>query len=192
MKNGDSVKDFKQYCLENNILDDLFADTRAKIQKRGKPVKRVRKSEPFTFELYRGFDANLDYLELEGDKLVLSPKQSEQGMLWFTHMFINQNHHRAKDYVKGRGKWLLTYPLQATKHYDEVTYEDGSVERATPQDIYNKAEPTENSRYYCTGGMEGSYCLELPPGWYFTYKMEKFIGTTNKLAVPRHMITRNK
>ena len=167
--------------LNEDIFDDMFADTK----KRGNPVKKQRKSEPYTFDLYRGFDADLDSLEKQGDKFVLSPEKSEQGMMWFTHMFING--YNPREYVAGRGQWLLTYPLQAKKHYDEVTYEDGSVRTESPDEIMSKAIPTENSRFGCFG----KFCLELPQGWYFTYKMEKFIATKNKITVSPSMISTN-
>ena len=180
------MKNFEQYCAENNILDDMFGDIREKIKKRGKEVKRERKTEPYSFELYRGFDANLDDLEKVGENFILSPKKSEQGMIWFTHQFIGG--YNAQDYVSGRGEWLLTYPLQSVKHYDNVAYEDGSVESRAPDEVVDKVQSTENSRWSCFG----SYCLELPEGWYWTYKTEKFIGTTNKITVQPNMIRKNK
>tara|TARA_Y100000034_G_scaffold42710_2_gene52294 strand:- start:16187 stop:16741 length:555 start_codon:yes stop_codon:yes gene_type:complete len=180
------MRDFEQYCNENNLLDDMFADIKEKIKKRGKAVSTQRQTEPYRFDLYRGFDADLTTLEKQGDNYVLSPKQSEQGMLWFTHHFVRG--YNAVDYVTGRGEWLLTYPLQATKHYDKVVYEDNSVETRSPDEIVSKAEPTENSEFACFG----AYCLELPRGWYWTYKTEKFIGTSNKIVVAPGMITQNK
>ncbi len=175
--------DFKQFYAEN-ALDDMFGDIKEKLRKRGQAGKTERKKEPYVFELYRGFDANIDALDKVGGNFILSPKKSEQGMLWFTHHFVRG--YNALDYVTGRGEWLLKYPLQATKHYDQVTYEDGSVETKSPDDILKKVEPTENSQFSCFG----AYCLELPKGWYWTYKTEKFIGTTNKITVQPHLITR--
>mgnify|MGYP003975508913 FL=1 len=180
------MKDFEQYCAENNILDDMFGDIREKIRKRGKEIKRERKTEPYSFELYRGFDADLDTLEKVGENFLLSPKQSEQGMMWFTHHFING--YDAKEYVSGRGEWLLTYPLQAMKHYENITYEDGSVDTRAPETVVDKVRTTENSQWSCFG----SYCLELPKGWYWSYKMEKFIVTNNKITVQPSMIRENQ
>jgi len=182
------MRDFKQYCIENN-LDDMFGDgymddIREKIKKRGKEVKRERKTEPFGIELLRGFDADLNTLEKQGENFLLSPKQSEQGVMWFSHMHIT--HYDYRDYVKGRGEWLLTYPLQATKHYDNVTYEDGSVEARTPEELQNKAVPTEPSQWRAMWGS----VVELPSGWLWSYKTEKFITTTNKITVHPSMITK--
>lgn len=168
-----------------DILDDMFADVKANIKKRGKPVHSQRKSDSYVMELYRGFDANLDSLEMSGDKFVLSPKRSEQGMLWFTHQFVRG--YDPVDYVTGRGEWLLKYPLRTTKHYDQVTYEDGSVETKSPDEVVDKVDPTKNSQLSCFG----TYCLELPSGWFWTYKTEKFIGTTNKVYVSSNMIVKN-
>jgi len=184
---GDSMRDFRQYCIENAFEDmfgdGFFDDVEKKIKARGKAVKKDRKTEPFVFELFRGFDADLDSLEKSGNSYVLSPKASEQGMMWFTHPYINAYNHI--DYVTDRGQWLLRYPIQATKHYDNVTYEDGSIEPKSPDDVDD--ERTKNSSFNCFG----TYCLELPKGWYWSYKMEKFIVTNNKLVVSPDMITPN-
>jgi len=181
------MRDFKQYCIENN-LDDMFADTAAKLKKRGSEVRRDRQTEPYSFDLYRGFDDKEGTLQPKldaGENVILSPKQSEQGMMWFTHQFING--YNAKEYVSGRGELLLTYPLRAMKHYDNVTYEDGSAETRAPEEVQNKVQQTENSRWACFG----SYCLELPSGWFWSYKTEKFITTTNKITAHPSMIRKN-
>jgi len=166
-------------------IDQWFEEFKLKIKQRGNTISSERKTEPFTFELYRGFDANLDNLEKSGNSYILSPKKSEQGMLWFTHDYISG--YDAKEYVAGRGEWLLTYPLNVTKHYDIVTYEDGSKENIAPDEINNQSDSLSNNRFRCMG----NYCLELPEGWYWTYKTEKFIGTTNKIQVSKNMLSRN-
>jgi hypothetical protein len=180
------MRTFEQYCVENDLFDDMFADSAERVRKRGKKVKKDRKTEPYSFELYRGFDADLDSLEKQGENFILSPKQSEQGMMWFTHHFITG--YDAKEYVSGRGEWLLTYPLQAMKHYDNITYEDGSVEPRAPDELVDKVRSIENSTWSCFG----TYCLELPKGWYWSYKSEKFIATSNKVAVHPSMIRKNQ
>jgi len=171
-----------------NAKDDFGIDYNSillDIKRRGREISKKRVSEPFRIDLYRGFDANLENLETINGKYVLSPKKSEQGMLWFTHVFIRG--YNPIEYVKNRGEWLLTYPLIAKKHYDLITFENGSINKESPKEILNNLETTENSPYMCVG--EG--CIELPNGWYFTYKNEKFIGTTNKIFVSKEMITKN-
>jgi len=153
------------------------------VKKRGQEVSRKKISKPYKIELYRGFDANLEDLETINGKWVLSPKRSEQGMLWFTHIFIGG--HDPIEYAKSHGDWLLTYPLIAKKHYELVVYENGEEMEQNPKDILDELNPLENSRYMCVG----NGCLELPSGWFFTYKSQKFIGTTNKILVSKEMIT---
>jgi len=167
-----------------NEFEDMFGDL-PKSRTLGNIAQLDRRSEPYLLELYRGFDADLNSLERQGDDYVLSPEKSEQGMIWFTHQFING--YNPMEYVSGRGNWLLTYPLETVKHYDEVVYEDGSVRTNAPEDIIAQAEPTENSRFSCFG----NYCIELPDGWYWTYKTEKFIGTTNRIVVSQDMLRPN-
>lgn len=175
---------FKKY-FENNF-DDFFPDKEEilnRLKKRGKEVERKGFIEPLTIICYRGFDADLESIKTIGDKLVLSPKKSEQGMLWFTHKFIN--HYNPMEYIKGRGEWLLTYPLKAKKIYDLVTYEDGSTDQKKPQNI--DSNTTENNRHLCFWDM----CIELPENWFFSYKTEKFIVTNNQIYVDKNMITKN-
>jgi hypothetical protein len=175
---------FKKY-FENNF-NDFFdkEDILNRLKKRGKEVNQRKFVEPLTIICYRGFDADLKSIKTIGDKLILSPKKSEQGMLWFTHKFVNTYNH-PKEYVKGRGEWLLTYPLKAKKIYDLVTYEDGSTDQKKPQNI--DPDSAENSRYYCSWDM----CIELPENWFFSYKSQKFIVTNNKIYIDRSMITKN-
>lgn len=188
------MKSFEQYCAENN-LDDLFGkpdpEILARIKARGKIVKKQRHSEPFPFMLYRGFDADLDSLEKIGENFVLSPKRSEQGMLWFTHIFANIR--RWIDPAE-RGEWFLKYPLQgAIKHWDEVIYENGDSEKRSPDEMEDESRAMGNKRFACfTKFQDGEYCIELPEGWYFTYKNERYIATTNKITVHPSMITKNR
>jgi len=161
-------------ALERPALDDLFGQSRD----RGKIIRRERKIEPYTFNLYRGF--NPEHLQNQ----LLTPERSEQGMLWFTHQFISG--YDPVDYAKGHGQLLLTYPLTVKKIYDLVHYEDGSTDTETPKEI--QPDPTENNRIRC---LYGAYCLELPKGWYWTYKTEKFIGTINNIRITPNMISQN-
>lgn len=176
---------------QNGTLDDWFAETKEKIrterEERGSVVNVERKTEPLTFNLYRGFDANLAELEKQGDSYILSPDKSEQGMLWFTHQFIT--HYNPVEYASSHGEFLLTYPLQCQKYCDEITYENGYTEKRSPKEIEDQDNPTENNRLRC---VSFEYCLELPEGWYWTYKNEKFIGTTNKIVVSPNMVSKHE
>ena len=172
--------------LQDDLFDDMFADVKAKIKKRGSVVKSQRKTEPYTFDLYHGSKADLNSLEKEGNNFILSPEKSEQGLLWFTHIFINA--FDPIEYAKAHGDWVLTYPLEATKHYDEVEYEDGSIESKAPEEIIEKADPFRNNRFSCRMGYN-EFCIELPEGWYWAYKMEKFIVTTNTVSFSPDMVS---
>ena len=74
-------------------FDDWFND---------KPKEEVRrdppKSEQITIPVYRGFNADMENLQREGEYLVLSPHKSEQGVMWFS---------RDKQDAQGRGKYLV-------------------------------------------------------------------------------------
>ena len=107
-------------------------------------------------------------------------------MLWFTHKFIEV--YDPIEYAKEHGDWVLTYPLEATKHYDEVEYEDGSIESKAPEEIIEKADPFRNNRFSCRMGYN-EFCIELPEGWYWAYKMEKFIVTTNTVSFSPDMVS---
>ena len=170
---------------QDSSLDSMFEEARERVRARGQAVDTQRITEPFTIELYRGFDADLDRLERQGHSYVLSPARSEQGVMWFTHMFISRNYDPI-EYAKGKGKLLLTYPLQCQKHYDEVTYENGEKQERLPEDLNAQYDHTQNSSMICMF----NYCLELPEGWFWSYKTEKFIVTTNTLVASPDMITK--
>jgi hypothetical protein len=137
-----------------------------------KGVKEIKRdnpiSQPITLTLYRGFDYEPQKINNE---FILSPEKSEQGVLWFA-----QN----KKYAEGRGKYMLTYPLQATKHTQKIHYSNGQTSDTTPQEILDQNNPTENCKFY--GG------IELPEGWLFSYKTEKHVICLKKLIVSPGMI----
>ena len=147
--------------------------------------KVVERQLPTTIEynldLYRGFDMNIDEIERRGGRLVLSPAKSEQGLIWFTHQLING--YNALEYVSGRGEFLLTYPLKCVRHIQRKIYDDGSHYDETPKKILDATDPTSNSQLYMG--------IELPKGWVFSYKMEKFIGCEIELLVSPEMISNN-
>lgn len=140
-----------------------------------KPKNEVRRDPPQTKQiiltLYRGFDADLNKLQKENDHYILSPHKSEQGVIWFS---------RDEEDALGRGKYLLTYPLSAIKHYQRVYYDNDNFHDEIPQEIVDKTNPYENCPFY--GG------IELPKGWFFSYKVQKYIVTNQPLKITLDMI----
>ena len=166
--------------IEGLDFDELFGKNdkdRPQIISVGEPQQI-----DYTLELYRGFDVNLDKLEKRGKYYILSPKRSEQGLIWFTHKLIQG--YDPIEYVQGRGSYILTYPLQCVRHIQTVQWSDGSSSTKIPQEILDATEPTENGRYHMG--------IELPPGWVFSYKYEKFIGCSIELQITPDMLTPQK
>lgn len=128
-------------------------------------------SEPITISVYRGFTANLEELHRENDSFILSPKKSEQKAIWFSRNIQD---------AQGRGNLLLTYPLQAIKHFQRVYYSDGDYHDEIPEEIIQQTKPTENCKF--SGG------IELPDGWFFSYKVQKYIISTNPIKITFNMI----
>lgn len=175
---------FKTF-IENSSLDSMIGDITSQIKKRGKIVSRETKVIPYTLECYRGFDVEPENLKMVGNNYVLSPSKSEQGAMWFTHKFIRG--YNPIEYVSGRGDYILTYPLKCKKIFDQVKYENGSTEEVSAESVMDKVEPTENCPYACYG----NFCLELPDGWFFSYKTEKFIICTKELQVSPSMLKKD-
>lgn len=163
------------------IQDDAFGDFFNE-----PPRKEVSRDSPkttsVTLTLYRGFDVDVNKLQRSGQGYVLSPSKSEQGAMWFTHKLIRG--YDPIQYVQGRGSHLLTYPLQCVKHSQTIHYSDGSTYDTIPEEIQQQTEGTDNCRFYAG--------YELPDGWYFSYKNEKFIICTVPITVAPNMITENK
>ena len=161
---------FKQYLKEGyskSIFDDDY-----------KPSKVIKIDPPttreVTLDLYRGFDADLNNLELREDKYILSPHKSEQEAIWFSQWL--------KD-AKGRGEWILKYQLPVISHYQRKHTEDGDYFDTIPEEISGKSDPYENSPIY--GG------IELPDGWLWSYKTQKYIIATKPIAITKDMIKRD-
>jgi hypothetical protein len=78
---------------ENLGFEELFGSDGPEI---------VSISEPqqidYTLELYRGFNVQINNLEKRGPYYILSPKKSEQGLIWFTHNLIRA--YDPKEYVQ--------------------------------------------------------------------------------------------
>jgi len=149
--------------ISNDTLDSMFNTPSRQVVRKDPPQQ-----EPVTLTLYHG-----SKWEELSDGLVLDPNKSEQGALWFS---------RRPDDAKWRGPWLVTYPLQATKHVERIHYDDGSTYDDVPEQIHAACEPTENCRFY--GG------IELPEGWFFSYKVEKHIICTVPLKISPDMLQR--
>jgi len=156
---------------------DLFADfdiSHRKIVEVQQPT-----AVPYKLKLYRGFDANLDDIHRHKNHFILSPEKSEQGLLWFTHKLISN--YDALEYAKNKGNYLLTYPLDCVRHTQRKIYDDGSYRDEIPQKIQDATDPTSNSQFHMG--------IELPSGWIFSYKTEKFIGCSKELLITSGMLT---
>lgn len=154
----------------NDFLDDLFQDVKSRKEISRDPPK----VENVTLELYRG--CYIDPAKLNQPSIILSPKNSEQGLLWFTHKLINS--YNPLEYVQGRGNFILTYPLQCKRHMQTVRYDDGSTYDIVPEIAYGEA--TDNHQFYMG--------YELPEGWLFSYKYEKFIVCNHDLTITPDML----
>lgn len=171
---------FSKYL--ENIFDDDFdmKDWREKLKKRGKVVDRSMVSVKDTLEVYHGFNQDPSSFNYEFD-----PQKSQQGLLWFTHKYIRA--YNPIEYATDRGKYLLTYQLPIIKYYDMIVYEDGSKEKNQPEKLMPLVTPLENCRFMAIY----EYVIKLPKNWFFTYKHEKFIGTSNKIKVSKNQIKEN-
>ena len=176
------MKSFKKYLQENNLWDDKLDAMFGNLRNSTIVSKDAPKTTNFTLTLYRGFDGNWDEIRQEGNFYILSPKKSEQGLIWFTHPYINA--YNPVQYAAGHGEWFLTYPLQCRKHIQTVHWSDGSTHNDIPQEIQALTKPTENCKYYMG--------IELPDGWVFSYKMEKFVGSTIEIKITKDMIKASK
>jgi len=141
------------------------------------------KSESTTITCWRGFRGNL---EKSGNNYILDPKDTKEGLLWFTHEFqaswAVQPNPRQYALDKAEGGYFVTYPLKCEMYYHEVEGPFGP-RKECPKEIMDKVKPTELSRI----GMFGA-CYELPEGWYFTWKMEKHIATDRIVILSPNMI----
>ena len=150
-------------------FDTSMDDIRARIKHKviGEP-----ESKSVNLTLYRGFN----YLpKIDNGSYLLSPSNSEQGALWFTHSLVSGNID-SLEYAASHGKYLLTYPLTVIKHFQKVSYDnsDDSYD-AVPDEIDEKSDRLENCRFYMG--------YELPEGWFFSYKTEKFIICEKEIEV---------
>lgn len=162
---------FKHWIAESL---DFLNKPKSKIASVGEIVK-----QPKVIQLYRGFSFNPDELEQNGNDFILSPKRSEQNLIWFAHQFSNI-YMNPEEFASRYGDHILIYPLQCTFYSQTVTYDDGTSTQQIPEEIGNKSIPTENCPFY-----RG---FELPKGWFFSYKTEKHIVCDHKITVKKEWI----
>jgi hypothetical protein len=156
---------------QSQSFQDWFQEEMEKTKDRRMVKKDPPSSENKTIILYRGFDADLNKLQKSGSNFIFSPKKSEQGVMWFS---------MDRRVAQGRGKHILEYPLQIKKHFQVIHYSDGSTYNDIPEEIKEQEHPTENCRFW--GG------IELPEGWFFSYKVEKHIICSVDIIVSPNMI----
>lgn len=159
---------FKQF-LETD-WDDFFKSDSKIIQRDPPQVQDI------VLPLYRGF--NLNTVQQENNIYILNPERSEQGMLWFTHPYIVG--YNPVEYAASHGDWFLTYQLPCKKHTEKIHWSDGKTYDDIPDAIHQQTNNLENCKFHMG--------IELPEGWLFSYKHEKFIGCTKSLQVTRDMI----
>ena len=72
-----------QFQERNEAFEDMFGDMgNFDTEERSKVVKiDPIVTKPYQMTLYRGFDADINGLERQGDSYILSPKKCEQGVL---------------------------------------------------------------------------------------------------------------
>jgi hypothetical protein len=170
-----------------NALDDIFKETpeekaEADRKARAKKISEQKVTEPYKLTLYRGF--NLEPRDIK-ESMVLDPSRSEQKMLWFTHEFCRLYRNSPVQYAKNHGTVLLTYPLTCKVHFVRAKYDDGSERKELDKVIAERINHAENSKFM----IAGFYCIELPDGWVFTYKDEKFIGCSIPLSITKNMLS---
>ena len=156
---------------QSDIFQDWFTEEMEKSKKKYIISKDAPSSKEIIVNVYRGFDANLGELKRENNNYILSPKKSEQGVIWFS---------RNLNVAKGRGEYILEYPLRLKKHFQTVRFNDGSNYEDIPEEIIEQTHPTENCRFFAG--------MELPEGWFFSYKTEKHIVCSIPLLIKPEMI----
>lgn len=171
----------KEYqAKEKKDFIDMFGDDYSPEAMREREKHKIinpPQQKSVILKLYRGFN----YLPKpnEDGSYTLSPQNSEQQVLWFTHN-LSRNINPI-DYAEGHGKYLLTYPLEVIKHFQTISYDNSKESyNLIPKEIEEKINTFENCRYYLG--------YELPEGWFFSYKDEKFIVCTIPINITKNMI----
>lgn len=167
--------------------EDALRERLAALDK--KVVSERLVEEAHTMTCWRGFDVRSFERDAEevGGRLYLKGDRAMSGMLWFTYDIQPVHHYVPKEYAiehaYGDG-YLLTYPLECRRSYMSVRYDDGSERHEVPGGT--KTNPTElDSRAVIHGRL-----YELPPGWHFTWQVEKNIGFKGRLEIDWSMLRR--
>lgn len=180
MYDMDDPKDRRRY--EMDLQDRLEA--------LGKPPKKVVSEklmrEPYTITCWRGFDARSFERDVEerGGKMFIKGDRAMEGMLWFTHSLQPRHEFDPKEYAIGHARgdgYLLTYPLACERRYKLVSYEDGSSSSEAPDERVNQTELSDKGFFW------GSL-YDLPPGWFFTWQIQKHIGFKGLLKIDESML----
>lgn len=157
----------------------------------GSPKNVVSKrlvSEPYTITCWRGFDRrsfDRDVRE-EGGRMSIAGDRAMEGMLWFTHSLQPKHDFDPREYAVGHARgdgYLLTYPLVCERRYVSIKYDDGSSSTEAPEERVNGTELNGK-------GVLWGKIYDLPPGWFFTWQVQKHIGFKGSLRIEEGMLER--
>ena len=178
----DTPKGRRQYEIDlEELLGRMSGPSKRVVSKR-----LVR--EPYTITCWRGFDMRSferDVVE-EGGRMFIGGDRAMEGMLWFTHSLQPLHDFDPREYAVGHARgdgYLLTYPLVCERRYTKVEYDDGSSEAEAPDEPVNQTELSGK-------GLLWGRLYELPPGWHFTWQVQKHIGFKGRLEIDRRMLER--
>lgn len=143
---------------------------------RKKFIRKETKVMPIIVDLWRGFNGNLKDFEYDEKNYLFSPEYGEQGMLWFTSLYCSCSSDPI-EYAKGNREWLTTHKINCKRHIQTNYFDDNSKNEGLPDYWDTLADPSTNCRYYLG--------IELPEGWVFTSKVQKFIGCKHNLLIPK-------
>lgn len=178
----DDPKGRRQYEID---LEDILG----RMAGRSRKVASERiVREPHTITCWRGFDMRSferDVAE-EGGGMFIRGERAMEGMLWFTHSLQPRHDFDPREYAVGHARgdgYLLTYPLRCERRYKQIKYDDGS---STTEATDERVDQTELS----SKGVLWGKLYELPPGWYFTWQVQKHIGFKGRLEIDAGMLER--
>lgn len=147
--------------------------------------------EPHVITCWRGFDMRSFERDAEevGGKLYLKGERAMEGMLWFTYDIQPVHHYDPRTYALEHAHedgYLLTYPLKCKRSYRSIRHDDGFELREPPESTKTNTTELDN-RTVLDGRL-----YELPPGWFFTWQVEKNLGFKGRLEVDWSMMERIK
>lgn len=182
MYDMDSAEGRKQY--EDDLKDRLAFLGRPSSKVVSDKVVRDR----YTITCWRGFDLRSFERDVsrDGGRIYIRGDRAMEGMLWFTHSLQPKHDFDPREYAVGHARgdgYLLTYPLTCERVYRSIVYDDGSSSTEAPDERVSGTEL--NARGVLWGKL-----YELPPGWYFTWQVQKHIGFKGSLRVDEGMLER--